>query len=178
MKLDGAHYPLYDSVNWLTTCMEEMKQDIARIQNATYAARHPSIDRRQPKSIDSHQSPSLNRHHPASIDINQSHPTSIENRYAASIHINQPHPHTMKSQTDFHTRKEIDQLVEGIYKALETIEERLDGRCEDIYFPIDLTISALTSKVEAIQGELVEIQSYIARRPEASISIDLFDIDR
>ena len=39
-------------------------------------------------------------------------------------------------------------------------------------FPMDLTISALTSKVEAIQGELVEIQSYIARRPEASISID------
>ncbi|KAL0655529.1 hypothetical protein Bca4012_076113 [Brassica carinata] len=37
---------------------------------------------------------------------------------------------------------------------------------------MDLTISALTSKVEAMQGELVEIQSYIARRPEASISID------
>ncbi|KAF3582430.1 hypothetical protein DY000_02031237 [Brassica cretica] len=37
---------------------------------------------------------------------------------------------------------------------------------------MDLTISALTSKVEAIQGELVEIQSYIARRPEASISTD------
>ncbi|KAF2555110.1 hypothetical protein F2Q68_00016255 [Brassica cretica] len=30
----------------------------------------------------------------------------------------------------------------------------------------------LSSKVEAIQGELVEIQSYIARRPEAALSID------
>ncbi|KAF3564147.1 hypothetical protein DY000_02014600 [Brassica cretica] len=68
--------------------------------------------------------------------------------------------------------EEIDQLVEGIYRALETTEERLDGRCDDIYFPMDLTISALTSKVEAIQGELVEIQSYIARQPEAPISID------
>ncbi|KAF2573528.1 hypothetical protein F2Q70_00002183 [Brassica cretica] len=37
---------------------------------------------------------------------------------------------------------------------------------------MDLSISALTSKVEAIQGELVEIQSYIARRPEAALSID------
>ncbi|KAF3583068.1 hypothetical protein DY000_02031189 [Brassica cretica] len=37
---------------------------------------------------------------------------------------------------------------------------------------MDLSISALTSKVEAIQGELVEIQSYIARRPESSASID------
>ncbi|KAF3532421.1 hypothetical protein DY000_02042089 [Brassica cretica] len=37
---------------------------------------------------------------------------------------------------------------------------------------MDLTISALTSKVEAIQGELLEIQSYIVRRPKESMSID------
>ncbi|KAF3537484.1 hypothetical protein F2Q69_00022400 [Brassica cretica] len=37
---------------------------------------------------------------------------------------------------------------------------------------MDLDISALNSKIEAIQGELVEIQSYIARRPQASSSID------
>ncbi|KAF3537230.1 hypothetical protein F2Q69_00023166 [Brassica cretica] len=78
----------------------------------------------------------------------------------------------MKSQPDFHTSGEIDQLVEGIYRALETIEERLERRCDDIYFTMDLSISALTSKIEDIQGELVEIQSYISRRPEASESID------
>ncbi|KAF3573870.1 hypothetical protein F2Q69_00058708 [Brassica cretica] len=37
---------------------------------------------------------------------------------------------------------------------------------------MDLSISALTSKIEAIQGELVEIQSYIPRRSEASASVD------
>ncbi|KAF3502115.1 hypothetical protein F2Q69_00041717 [Brassica cretica] len=74
--------------------------------------------------------------------------------------------------TRFHTKGEIDQLVEGIYRALETTEVRLDKRCDDIYFPMDLGISALTSKIEAIQGELVEIQSYIARRPEESASLD------
>ncbi|KAF2550083.1 hypothetical protein F2Q68_00033780 [Brassica cretica] len=63
----------------------------------------------------------------------------------------------MKSQPDFHTRGEIDQMVEGIYRALETTEERLDMRCDDIYFPMDLSISALTSKIEAIQRELVDI---------------------
>ncbi|KAF2573691.1 hypothetical protein F2Q70_00002781 [Brassica cretica] len=91
---------------------------------------------------------------------------------SASIDESPPRPHTKKSQKDFHTREEIDQLVEEIYRALETIEERLDGRCDDIYFPMDFSISALTSKIEAIQRELVEIQSYIARRPEASLSID------
>ncbi|KAF3598262.1 hypothetical protein F2Q69_00035400 [Brassica cretica] len=162
MKLDGVYYPLNESISWLTTCMEEMKQDIAKIQNTTDVARPPSIDRRQPQSIESRQSPSIDRHHH----------TSIDNRLAASIDTNPPCPHTMKSQPDFHTREEVDQLVEGIYRALEATEERLDGRYDDIYFPMDLTISALTSKVEAIQGELVEIQSYIARRLEALISID------
>ncbi|WZY88543.1 hypothetical protein YC2023_045278 [Brassica napus] len=37
---------------------------------------------------------------------------------------------------------------------------------------MNLSISALTSKIETIQRELVEIQSYIARRSEASLSID------
>ncbi|KAF3530992.1 hypothetical protein DY000_02040399 [Brassica cretica] len=78
----------------------------------------------------------------------------------------------MKSQQDFHTREEIDRLVAEIYRVQDTREERLDGRCDDIYFPMDLSISALTSKIEAKQGELVEVQSYIARRPEASASID------
>ncbi|KAL0789745.1 hypothetical protein Bca101_005991 [Brassica carinata] len=32
MKLDGVYYPLNDSISWLTTCMEEMRQDITRIQ--------------------------------------------------------------------------------------------------------------------------------------------------
>ncbi|WZZ77582.1 hypothetical protein YC2023_098154 [Brassica napus] len=31
MKLDGVYYPMNDSISWLTNCMEEMKQDIAKI---------------------------------------------------------------------------------------------------------------------------------------------------
>ncbi|KAF3521337.1 hypothetical protein F2Q69_00047339 [Brassica cretica] len=31
MKLDGVYYPLNDSISWLTTCMEEIRQDIAKI---------------------------------------------------------------------------------------------------------------------------------------------------
>uniref|UniRef100_A0A0D2ZTT2 Retrotransposon gag domain-containing protein n=1 Tax=Brassica oleracea var. oleracea TaxID=109376 RepID=A0A0D2ZTT2_BRAOL len=154
MKLDGVYYPLNDSTSWLTTCMEEMKQDIARIQHATDVARSSSIDGYQQTSIDVRQR------------------TSIDNQMQTSVDDNPPRPHTMKSQHNFHTREEIDQLVEGIYRALENIEDRLDGRCDDIYFPMDLNISALTSKIEAIKRELVEIHSYIARRPEASSSID------
>ncbi|KAF2611787.1 hypothetical protein F2Q70_00010574 [Brassica cretica] len=160
MKLDGVYYPLNESISWLTTCMEEMKQDIARIQNATDAARPPSIDKRQPQSIDSHHSPSIDIHHH----------TSIDNHFAASIDVNPPRPHTMKSQPDFHTREEIDQLVEGIYRALETTKERLDGRCDDIYFPMDLTISELTSKVEVIQGNWWKFRSRLVPKTTSDTS--------
>ena len=64
----------------------------------------------------------------------------------------------MRSQPDSYTRAEIDQLLEGIYRTLETTEERLDRRCDDIYFPMDFTMSFLTSQIEAIQGEIVYIQ--------------------
>ncbi|KAF3528611.1 hypothetical protein DY000_02039747 [Brassica cretica] len=141
MKLDGVYYPLNDSISWLTTCMEEMRQDIAKIQHAA--------DKHRPASIDRH--------------------------YSTSIDENLPHSHPMKSQPDFHTRPEIDQLVEEIYRTLETTKERLDRRCDDIYFPMDLTMSDFTSQIQAIHRELVEIQSYIARRPEASASIDRYN---
>ena len=78
----------------------------------------------------------------------------------------------MKSQPDSYTRAAIDQMVKEIYRTLGAAEERLDKRCDDIYFTWDITISFLTSQTEAMQREIVEIQRYIARRPEASTSID------
>ncbi|KAF3492583.1 hypothetical protein DY000_02053645 [Brassica cretica] len=54
MKLDGIYYPLNDSISWLTTCMDEMRQDIARIQTqrAAEATTPASIDRNISPSID------------------------------------------------------------------------------------------------------------------------------
>ncbi|KAF3576243.1 hypothetical protein DY000_02031192 [Brassica cretica] len=61
MKLDGVYYPLNDSIRWLTTCMEEMRE-IVEIQS--YIARRPeasaSIDRRNKKSTDIHRQKSVN----------------------------------------------------------------------------------------------------------------------
>ena len=70
IKLDGVCYPLNDSISWLTTCMEEMKQDIARIQYATDTARPPSIGSRRPPSIDKHHHTSIDNRMTALIDTN------------------------------------------------------------------------------------------------------------
>ncbi|KAF2553249.1 hypothetical protein F2Q68_00033978 [Brassica cretica] len=59
MKLDGVYYPPNDSVSWLTTCMEEMRQDRAKIQHAADKHRPTSIDRRTNKSIDNHRRTSI-----------------------------------------------------------------------------------------------------------------------
>ncbi|KAF2592740.1 hypothetical protein F2Q70_00043249 [Brassica cretica] len=128
--------------------MEEMRQDIAIIQT-----------QRAAKATT-----------PASIDINL--PTSIDRDIPTSIDDDPSPSNLMKSQPDSYTRAEIDQIVEEIYRTLGAVDERLDKRCDDIYFPWDITISSLTSQTEAMQGEIVEIQRYIAHRPEAWTSID------
>ncbi|KAF2616405.1 hypothetical protein F2Q68_00039617 [Brassica cretica] len=129
MKLDGVYYPLNDSISWLTTCMEVMRQDIARMQTqrAAKATTPASIDENLPTSIDT--------------DPSQSNP--------------------MKSQPDSYTRAEIDQMVEEIYKTLGPAEERLDRRCNDIYFPWDITITLFTSHTEAMQREIVDVGTEI-----------------
>ena len=130
MKLDGVYHPLNDRIGWLTACMEEMWQDIAKIQQATDASRHTSIDRRQHASIDNPL------------------PTSIDHRLPASVNNSPPHSPPMKSQQDFHTREEIDQLVAEIYRALDTTEERLDGRSDDIYFQWILALVLLLPRLK------------------------------
>ncbi|KAF3571330.1 hypothetical protein F2Q69_00058824 [Brassica cretica] len=53
MKLDGVYYPLNDSISWLNTCMEEMRQDIASMQaqRAAKATTPTSIKKNIPTSI-------------------------------------------------------------------------------------------------------------------------------
>ncbi|KAF3596321.1 hypothetical protein DY000_02022994 [Brassica cretica] len=109
IKHDGVYYPLNDSISWLTTCIEEMRQDITRIQRATDVSRPTSIDRHLPSSINRRRQGSIDTHLPASVDDNP------------------PHSHTMKSKPDFHTREEIDQLVEGITELWKLQKRGLIG---------------------------------------------------
>ncbi|KAF2545721.1 hypothetical protein F2Q70_00022017 [Brassica cretica] len=120
--------------------MEEMRQDIARLQT------HRAAEATTPASIDINITPSIDN------DPSQPNPT--------------------KAKQDSYTRAEIDQMVEEVYDTLGASEDRLDRRCDDIYFPWDITISSLTYQTKAMQREIVVIQRYIASRPEASTSID------
>ena len=84
-------------------------------------------------------------------------PALIDKNISISIYDELSQSNPMKSRPDSYTRAEIDQIVEAIYKTLGAPEERLDRRCDDIYFPWDITISSLTSQTKEMKREIIEI---------------------
>lgn len=53
-----------------------------------------------------------------------------------------------------YTAAEVDKITSKIYTALDNMEERLDKRCDDIYFPFDNKISGLDNHAEWLQKEV------------------------
>ncbi|KAF2534069.1 hypothetical protein F2Q70_00029104 [Brassica cretica] len=56
------------------------------------------------------------------------------------------------------TAAKVDKNTSKIYTTLDTMEERLDKRCDDIYFSFDNKISGLDSHAEWLQKEVKAIQ--------------------
>ncbi|KAF2557033.1 hypothetical protein F2Q68_00015666 [Brassica cretica] len=109
-----------------------LDEEDSLLHHSSWRKKSPSIDRNSSTSIDT-QLPRPN-HLRASTNIayypsiNSRFQASIDNHFQASVDDIPPHSHTIKSKPDFHTRGEIDQLVEGMYRALEITQERLDRR--------------------------------------------------
>ena len=61
-----------------------------------------------------------------------------------------------------YTAAEVEKITSKIYIAIDTMEERLDKRCDDIYFPFDNKISGLDSHAEWLQKEVKAIQRQLA----------------
>ncbi|KAF3590581.1 hypothetical protein DY000_02020243 [Brassica cretica] len=71
-----------------------------------------------------------------------------------------------------YTAAEVDKITSKIYTAIDTMEERLDKRCDDIYFPFDNRINGLDSHAEWLQKEVKAIQRQLAAQHQISASID------
>ena len=52
------------------------------------------------------------------------------------------------------------------------MEERLEKRCDDIYFPFDVKLNGLDSQAEWLQKEAKAIQRQLASQHQISASID------
>ncbi|WZZ08457.1 hypothetical protein YC2023_094378 [Brassica napus] len=71
-----------------------------------------------------------------------------------------------------YTAAEVDKITSKIYTTLDTMEERLDKRCDDIYFPFDNKISGLDNHAKWLQKEVKAIQRQLAAQHQISASID------
>ncbi|KAF3523996.1 hypothetical protein F2Q69_00050340 [Brassica cretica] len=45
-----------------------------------------------------------------------------------------------------YTAAEVDQITSKLYTAIDTLEERLEKRCDDIYFPFDVKLNGIAKK--------------------------------
>ncbi|KAL0799898.1 hypothetical protein Bca101_055073 [Brassica carinata] len=78
-------------------------------------------------------------------------PTSIDSTNQPSI--DDKHP-----SSDTYTRKEIDELVHGIYRALGTAKEYFTKGLDDVYYPINNSIAWLTTRTDDMKQTLATLQ--------------------
>ncbi|KAF2599779.1 hypothetical protein F2Q68_00009779 [Brassica cretica] len=67
-----------------------------------------------------------------------------------------------------YTAEAFDQITSKLYKAIDTLEDRLEKRCDDIYFPFDVKISRLDSQSEWLKKEVKAIQRQLASQHQIS----------
>ncbi|KAF2554248.1 hypothetical protein F2Q68_00033464 [Brassica cretica] len=126
-RINDVYYPLNYNVDWLSTKIELLQQDLDTIRKK---------DQQPATSIDM-----------CTI-------TSLDAKLLP------------------YTAAEVDKITSKIYTAIDTMEERLDKRCDDIYFPFENKISGLDSHAEWLQKEVKAIQSQLAAQHQISASID------
>ena len=99
-------------------------------------------------------------------DFQEEGSTSIDRLRRTSLDGKKPTEHLP------YTAETIDQITSKLYKAIDTLEDRLEKRCDDIYFPFDVKISGLDSQAEWLQKEVKAIQRQLASQHQISASID------
>ncbi|KAF3505998.1 hypothetical protein F2Q69_00005258 [Brassica cretica] len=91
----------------------------------------------------------------------------MEDRFRrASLEVKKPTEHLP------YTAAEVDQITSKLYTAIDTMEDRFERRCDDIYFPFDVRLSGLDSHAEWLQKEVKAIQRQFASQHQISALID------
>ncbi|KAF3541167.1 hypothetical protein F2Q69_00022441 [Brassica cretica] len=75
-------------------------------------------------------------------DFQEECSTSINRFRMASLDDKKPTEHLP------YTAAEVNQITSKLYTAIDTMEERFEKRCDDIYFPFDVRLSGLDSQAE------------------------------
>ncbi|WZY94124.1 hypothetical protein YC2023_066453 [Brassica napus] len=197
-RINDVYYPLNNNVDWLNTKIELLQQDLDTIRKKDQQPA-TSIDVCTITSLDAKISAMDNRLQtyeimhdrfvsPVMLDLNklssqifhaQRDIDNITNQnflQANSFSIDRLRRPWIDAKNPVeslpYTAAEVDKITSKIYTAIDTIDERLDKRCDDIYFPFDNRISGLDSHAEWLQKEVKAIQRQLAAQHQISASID------
>ncbi|KAF3586914.1 hypothetical protein F2Q69_00029126 [Brassica cretica] len=148
-RINDVYYPLNNNVDWLSTKIELLQQDLDTIRKK---------DQQPATSIDVCTFTSLDAKE-KSASIDRLRGPWIDGKKPVEL---LPY-----------TAAEVDKITSKINTAIDTMEERLDKRCDDIYFPFDNKISGLVdSHAEWLQKEVKAIQRQLTAQHQISASID------
>ncbi|KAF2531045.1 hypothetical protein F2Q70_00029092 [Brassica cretica] len=197
-RINDVYYPLNNNVDWLSTKIELLQQDLDTIRKKD---QQPAtlIDVCNITSLDAKVSAMNERLRtyedmhdrfisPVMIGLNKFSSQILHAQRDIDNITNQTFLQAKSSSIDRlqgpwidgknpvellpYTAAEVDEITSKIYTAIDTMEERLDKRCDDIYFPFDNRISGLDSHVEWLQKEVKAIQRQLAAQHQISASID------
>ncbi|KAF3513457.1 hypothetical protein F2Q69_00006272 [Brassica cretica] len=199
MRINDVYNPLNNNVDWLSTRIDLLQQELDTIrmndpQPATSIdicnitsidTRFAALENRLKSYEDMHDrftSPimryldtlstqimivqkdicKLNDQH----DFQEEGSTSIDRFRRKSLDGKKPIEHLP------YTTSEVEQITSKLYTAIDTLEDRLEKRCDGIYFPFDVKLSGLDSQAEWLQKEVKAIQRQLASQHQISTLID------
>ncbi|KAG5375844.1 hypothetical protein IGI04_040440 [Brassica rapa subsp. trilocularis] len=197
-RINDVYYPLNNNVDWLSTKIELLQQDLDTIRKKDQQPA-TSIDMCTFTSLDAKVSAMNERLRtyedmhdrfisPVMIDLNKLSSQLLHAQKDIENITNQSFLQAKSASIDRlrgpwidgkkpvellpYTAAEVDKTTSKIYTALDTMEEQLDKRCDDIYFPFDNKISGLDNHAEWLQKEVKAIQRQLAAQHQISASID------
>ncbi|KAG5384661.1 hypothetical protein IGI04_036131 [Brassica rapa subsp. trilocularis] len=182
-RINDVYCPLNNNVDWLSTKIELLQQDLDTIRKKD---QHPatSIDMCTFISLDAKVSAMNERLRtyedmhasfisPVMIDLKKLSSQLLDAQKDIENITNQSFLREKSASIDRlrgpwidgkkpvellpYTAAEVDKITSKIYTALENMEERLDKRCDDIYFPFDNKISGLDNHAEWLRKEVKAI---------------------
>ena len=197
-RINDVYYPLNNNMDWLSTKIELLQQDLDTIRKKDQQPA-TSIDMCTFKSLDAKVSAMNERLRtyedmhdrfisPVMTYLNKLSSQLLDAQKDIENITNQSFLQVTSASIDRlrgpwidgkkpvellpYTAAEVDKITSKIYTALDTMEERLDKRCDDIYFPFDNKISGLDNHAEWLQKEVKAIQRQLAAQHQISASID------
>ncbi|KAF2576033.1 hypothetical protein F2Q70_00003718 [Brassica cretica] len=198
-KINDVYNPLNNNVDWLSTRIDLLQQDLDTIRKKdqqpatsidictitsidskfaamedklqTYEDMHDRFTSPIMRYLDTLSTQMMNVQRDIGTlndqhDFQEECSTSIVRFRRASLDVKKPTEHLP------YTATEVDQITSKLYTAIDTMEDRFEKRCDDIYFPFNIRLCGLDTHAEWLQKEVKVIQRQFASQHQISASID------